>query len=514
MKEDNANENAWRVTLGSIFGHNTAQLDGKLFAGLIGDDKKLLDLTVYYLIAAQQVMIDPVSLLLMNLYQMAGKARIGNFTFAICAPRAFPISIEAMGLIQFFEATQNGRDAVHFTRLDYNTVVPQATQTVWTLKAAELTQIPKPIGDRIPDLLVDFDLTENIPSNEKVHRLYMAAAFALVNQRFKVTGSAGYDIGAILVSGRGQILSYGLNISREKFFVHAELMAIYEYFRRTGNVELPSDCRLYTTLKPCKMCAAYIVGRLPTRPAGFKIYHGHNDRGGPASNTELDRLNASQQAPQVSVLIGSDGSKPLRSYVTTQYVADDKAAHRHWVDAAQELSKIQYNSGTRQGIVVQLASKAPSEFPKIVNSLLRKGQKYKEGAGTNANVSKALVHIIAFLESLGVMTQGTLASLSIAEILTEEEWRQLDEAIAQAEEYESKKARRELEEAGPSASNGDLRAQPFVLDEDERDLGRQLKRYALPSSSGLPGLPGLPGRQGGPNAAARPAAAEGQDEFQ
>jgi tRNA(Arg) A34 adenosine deaminase TadA len=515
MKDDAAMAEVWRNTLGSIY-RDTKLLEGQLFAGLIDKDGKLRGSTVYRLIAAQHVMLDPVSVLLMCLHQKV-KTEVKNFTFAICAPPGFPISVEAMGLIEFFEATQDGQHKVHFTRLLFSTVKPLLFRTVkpnppkttYRLEAAELIQI-QTTNRRIPTLLNAFDLTAAQP-NEKVHRLYMAAAFALVNHRFKLTSANGYNIGAILVSGKGQILSYGLNISNEQFFVHAELMAIYQYFRGTGKVTLPPDCRLYTTLKPCKMCAAYIVGRLPARPAGFKIFYGHRDNGEAASDTVLDRLNTSQRGPEVSVLIGSDGSKPLRSYVETEYVASQKEAHLHWGDAAYELSKVQYSQKER-GIVIQLATKAPAEFPKITNSLLRKRHKYSDDlVGANANVRKALGHILDFLETLGVLAKGTPASLSIDQPLTEEEWRDI-EAFAEAEESKSKKRRKDLEEARPPAPDGDPQALPFVLDPDEQALRRPLKRQALPGLPGLPGMPGFRGLPGLPNA--RPDAADGQDEFQ
>jgi pyrimidine deaminase RibD-like protein len=500
MKDDTEYAGLWSGTLGEIYRY-AAPPEGTLYAGLLDKNQSLRNLTVYYLKAAQHVMLDPVSVLLMRLYQDAGKAGAKEHTFEICASPTFRISVEAQGLIDYFEATQGGAHKVHFTRLDFKTVRPAAQKTLaYKLKTAESIDIPKS-KVKIPEYhYASFDLTADTDANKKVHRLYMAAAFSLIKGRVGLIGAAyGYNIGAILVSGEGRILSYGLNIAYRGYFLHAELMAIYDYFRRTGNVTLPSSCRIYTTLKPCKMCAAYIVGRLPERPASFKVFHGHYDRGGPAQNTELDRLNQSQNA-QISVRIGADGSKPLRSFVATEYDADDKAAHRHWEDAAAELSRtVQYNHQTQQGIVMQLVSKAPAEFPKITNSLLRKGHKYGGGSGGNENVRKALVHILEFLEAAGVLATGTLTSLLGDEpFWTEQVWREIDALLAGGSE--SKKRDRDADVAGPSAPNNDPSAasSTTALDPDELELGRQLKRWAPapPPPGPSNAWPGVPGQQG------------------
>ena len=92
MKSDNTKAMQWRVTLGSIYRDNIGQLQGRLFGGLIDKNGALLDLTVFSLIAAQHVMLDPVSVLLMCLYQKVGKAQIADYTFALCVPAPFPIS--------------------------------------------------------------------------------------------------------------------------------------------------------------------------------------------------------------------------------------------------------------------------------------------------------------------------------------------------------------------------------------------------------------------------------------
>jgi len=66
-------------------------------------------------------------------------------------------------------------------------------------------------------------------------------------------------VGAVVVK-EGQIIGRGYNqpISGSDPTAHAEIMAMREASRATGNYRLP-DCDLYVTLEPCVMCSGAIM---------------------------------------------------------------------------------------------------------------------------------------------------------------------------------------------------------------------------------------------------------------
>jgi tRNA(Arg) A34 adenosine deaminase TadA len=421
--------------------------NGKIFACAVDRDGTVCQNTIFHATVSKHGALDPVSIMLMRLAEKVGTANFKAYSFRFCVNPTFVLSDEAKGLIAYFETACFDYEKVHFTRLDFATLtvattttpqsfrVPAASAVTFkrvsrlTLQPAQMVDVPWP-RFQIPPLKESFDLTAESDQNRKVHRLYMAAAFALERSRKAHIDPGGYNIAALLVSKEGQILSYGWNITTRGYFLHAELVAIFQYFRQTGEVLLPQGCRIYTTLKPCKMCAAYIVGRSPKRPAGFKVFHGHDDRGGPARMTDLDRLNSSQtmnSSQTVSVRIGENRTKPLRSYNAVEYDIHHRGANVARANVAVHLSSsIQYDHKTGQGIVSQLRTQAPKEFPKITNSLLRKAQKYSTTGVHNHNVKKALIHVLEFLQVSGAVEQGTVLQLvdPLADF-SEEEWNKL-----------------------------------------------------------------------------------------
>lgn len=68
----------------------------------------------------------------------------------------------------------------------------------------------------------------------------------------------GHNVGAILVDPQNRIVGWGLNIISENGIYHAETAMILSYLRRHNVAKLPQNCRLYTTLEPCHMCAGII----------------------------------------------------------------------------------------------------------------------------------------------------------------------------------------------------------------------------------------------------------------
>jgi tRNA(Arg) A34 adenosine deaminase TadA len=148
------------------------------------------------------------------------------------------------------------------------------------------------------------NLSQNNPAYQKIHRLYLMAAFAVVSGRLseiasKTTG--GHAIGAILVKKDGTIAGWSTNSNKRNKSQHAEVNLIQSYFARPGITQLPSGSFIYSTLKPCLMCAGMIVS---CAGDAYRVIYGQDDSGDLASNTALDQSGHSE-------LIGSGISGQL-----------------------------------------------------------------------------------------------------------------------------------------------------------------------------------------------------------
>nr|WP_276599166.1 Bd3614 family nucleic acid deaminase [Nannocystis sp. SCPEA4] len=141
----------------------------------------------------------------------------------------------------------------------------------------------------------------------------MMAAFALVECRVRKRSMDGHNIGAILVTNGGQVLSWGLNQYNVNHTFHAEVNTLQSYWKRTG-AAVPDGSVLFTTLKPCKMCAGMI------QHAGVRrTYMGQDDPGSHATNTDLDVRGADR------LFAVSAPHKPVQVYKSPVYSADREA---------------------------------------------------------------------------------------------------------------------------------------------------------------------------------------------
>ncbi|MEO7164041.1 MAG: Bd3614 family nucleic acid deaminase [Bdellovibrionia bacterium] len=64
-------------------------------------------------------------------------------------------------------------------------------------------------------------------------------------------------IAALLVSETHQVLAWGTNSNSKNKTLHAEINLVQSFQSKMGG-KLPRGSRIYTTLKPCKMCAGMI----------------------------------------------------------------------------------------------------------------------------------------------------------------------------------------------------------------------------------------------------------------
>jgi len=86
--------------------------------------------------------------------------------------------------------------------------------------------------------------------------VFMAEALRLAREG----GALGeVPVGAVVVKD-GEIIGRGFNapISRQDPTAHAEIVALRDAARFTGNYRLPG-CELYVTLEPCVMCSGAII---------------------------------------------------------------------------------------------------------------------------------------------------------------------------------------------------------------------------------------------------------------
>lgn len=99
-----------------------------------------------------------------------------------------------------------------------------------------------------------------------------------------------YDrgIAALLIGADGEILSYGINSNSINKTLHAEVNLVQRYYRETKG-KIPSGARLFSTHKPCKMCAGMIY-HWCEKPGSVEILYGVEETGGLSRNTILDQL--------------------------------------------------------------------------------------------------------------------------------------------------------------------------------------------------------------------------------
>lgn len=119
------------------------------------------------------------------------------------------------------------------------------------------------------------------------HRIFLSLAWAIVGHRidgpfgykYKNAGpegpeeKEGHNIGCVLRGPNDEILGWGLNTFSHNSTWHGEVNLIQNYHRRNPGRQIPDKSWLYTTLKPCHMCASMFAG------SGNKLtcYYGQDD---------------------------------------------------------------------------------------------------------------------------------------------------------------------------------------------------------------------------------------------
>lgn len=95
------------------------------------------------------------------------------------------------------------------------------------------------------------------------------------------------DIAALLISPAGQVLSYGINSNSRNKTLHAEVNLLQRLHREKG-LKIPEGSVLYSTHKPCKMCAGMIY-QWSEFPGSLQVYYSFEEVGLFSRHTVLDR---------------------------------------------------------------------------------------------------------------------------------------------------------------------------------------------------------------------------------
>lgn len=151
-----------------------------------------------------------------------------------------------------------------------------------------------------------------------IHRIYMMFAYLLLTLRQEKLeepnkNDQNYLISAIMVDKYGKIISYGLNNIMANSSFHAEANMLVRYFKEGGgDIQSLKDCTIYTTLKPCLMCAG-LIKQMSDLCGGIKVIYAQNDPSPFAKNTLLDQGHPDQH--QLAI----DFAKPIKLYNQNEY---------------------------------------------------------------------------------------------------------------------------------------------------------------------------------------------------
>lgn len=241
------------------------------------------------------------------------------------------------------------------------------------------------ISQRIAPALLDAPHT----GVHNVHRLYLSAAFRLLMNSSNVVQGGNTGVGALIVSPRGQILAWGKKNGAHPL-LHAEMSALLMYGGR-----LPKGARIYSTLKPCKMCRAAIEHF--STDSTFLSYYGQDDAtkaaAGPVDSTKFVYMSHRT----------SEGERPI-------WADSLRGAELHRrTSAAQKLHNTYTSARDRNsslGIIDFLrGGKQDAHLRTAAGYLEIKRNKYANpspSSALNENVEKCLTHIAEVMKLLGI----------------------------------------------------------------------------------------------------------------
>lgn len=133
------------------------------------------------------------------------------------------------------------------------------------------------------------EVEKRLPANSnKDSKELLRAAFSLASEvpRGEVLHDYDRGIAALMFNAEGEFLGFGLNSNSKNKTLHAEVNMVQRYFQETGRL-LPRGTRIYSTHKPCKMCAGMIFDAAED-PKSLQIFYGIEETGRMSVQTVLD----------------------------------------------------------------------------------------------------------------------------------------------------------------------------------------------------------------------------------
>lgn len=143
------------------------------------------------------------------------------------------------------------------------------------------------------------DIQEWIATNTAVTSmdlLRLAGGLARRVPRGAILHDYDRDIAALLLDSSGKVLSYGVNSNSKNKTLHAEVNLLQRLFREYKR-KIPKDAVLYSTHKPCKMCAGMIY-HWSEDPLSAKVFYSVEETGVLSRHTVLDKLQLNKQLLQ------------------------------------------------------------------------------------------------------------------------------------------------------------------------------------------------------------------------
>jgi len=255
---------------------------------------------------------------------------------------------------------------------------------------------------------------------DRVHRVYMMAAYALLNSP-KILKS--YSVAAILVGPNGRIVSYGVNKSYDNLTCHAEVNALQGCLR--NGIAIPAQSILYTTLEPCCMCAGMINVCMQNGVVVYNVRDTHFN--GTSSHMSYHSAIPMLQLGTVKKLTTWTTGRAYNKIDKHTFNPRERLHDDLGTSINEDHQSIERSAGKRTGIITYLNKDDQKFIPEGSRALARKKEKYwfRDGqVKLNPFVQQALGEVLAFLEWLGIPVV-TLQELDLRykEFLSKHEYR-------------------------------------------------------------------------------------------
>ncbi len=221
-----------------------------------------------------------------------------------------------------------------------------------------------------------------------VHRLYLATAFVILR---KLHGNDRDGVVAMIVDQNGRIISWGRKNNAVPCW-HGETSAIMGL----GGT-IPRGCSVYSTLKPCNMCAGLIHD---ASGGDAKVFWGQDDPGSMAENTIL------QQTRKGQVLDGNKSHTGARAILLRKKTARPDARQPMATQLAEGFNA-QKAAGKKSTIDYIVTDSAATIIKEAELVLKHKYDKYHAGPSQfNENTAFVVRYLTDFLAQLGLKPEG------------------------------------------------------------------------------------------------------------